>query len=88
MSNQVDWSNVNYIDLPHTFYGRGIASPCGRFYVSTRSEGSRPYSLNWGVLDLHTHQFIDGFRFRRDAVANVQQLTASLGLSYTAKSKG
>ncbi len=88
MSNQADWSNVNFADLPHSFYGRGIVSPCGRFYVSTRSEGSRPYSLNWAILDLYTHEYIDGFRFRRDAVASTNQLTASAGLSCTEITKG
>jgi hypothetical protein len=69
MSNQINWSNVNYADLPHTFYGRGILSPCGRYYVSTRSEGSQIYCLNWAMLDLYTNEYVDGFRFRKDAVA-------------------
>lgn len=85
MSHQAKWRSVNYADLPHLFYGRGIVSPCGRFFVSVRSAGSKYNALNWGVLDLYTSQFIDGFRFRRDAVASVEQSTVSVGLSYTAK---
>jgi hypothetical protein len=72
MSNQKNWSNINYINLPHTFYGRGIVSPSDRFYVSVRSVNSRPNALNWGVLDLYTDQYIDGFRFRKEAVAYVE----------------
>jgi len=88
MSNQVDWSNVNYADLPYTFWGIGILSPCGRYFVGSRSEGSTIYIPNWAILDLYTHEYIDGFRYRRDAVARYNQITASVGLSYTEKTKG
>ena len=72
MSNQSKWANINYVDLPHAFYNRGIVSPCGHFYISIRSEGSRPNALNWGVLNLYTHEYIDGFSFRKEAVSYVE----------------
>lgn len=72
MSNQAKWANINYVDLPHTFYGRGILSPSDRFYISVRSEKSKPNALNWGVLDLHTYEYIDGFSFRKEAVSYVE----------------
>jgi hypothetical protein len=57
------WKEVDYDHLPHDFYGRGIISPCGRFLASWRFA-----TKSWGVLDLHTSEYADGFRFRRDAV--------------------
>ena len=74
MSNQANWSNVNFADLPYTFSGRGILSPCGRYFVGSRSEGSTIYILNWAIIDLHTYEYVDGFRFRKDAVAYYEEL--------------
>lgn len=74
MSNQANWSNVNFADLPYTFSGRGILSPCGRYFVSSRSQGSTIYIPNWAIIDLHTYEYVDGFRFRKDAVAYYEEL--------------
>ena len=73
MTTKNKWRKADYANLPNQFSGNGIVSPCGRFYVSTRYVNSTYHALNWAVLDLYTDEFVDNFRFRRDAVAYAEK---------------
>ena len=70
---KLKWKNMNYAQpLPAEFYGRGIETADGRYYVSARFFNSRGSAINWGVINWKTNTYTDGFQYRRDAVAFVE----------------
>ena len=58
--------------MPAGFMGNGLISSDERFFVGARFVRSGGSHLNWGVLDLRTHAFVDNFRYRRDAQKYVE----------------